>query len=213
MCFLCKLEGDQEVPVSAGVVYLMAIPPMCVARVHRRSSKLCWHAGVGLSVALTLGLAIAAALIWQREVLIRRCSLASALGSLRAIHSSSATPSSSVDLKLELDVDGEPWLLGQGSFAKVSLMGRQKIDEARWLDHTCSEHFGPKLLNKQEPLLLGQGSQAKMSSAQHASWVWSTTVRQYRAVSFCGTGTHFAAVWISTIRGTIRALWHVIEDL
>jgi hypothetical protein len=85
-----------------------------------------WLAGVALALALILGLAIAATLIWHREVLIRRCSLPGALGSLTEVRGGSGVPSTSVDLKLELDGKGEPLLLGQGSFAKVSHMGCPK---------------------------------------------------------------------------------------
>jgi hypothetical protein len=83
-------------------------------------------AGVALALALMLGLAIAASLIWHQEVLIRRCSRPGELGSLREMQGSRGAPSKSVDLKLELDGKGEPLLLGQGTFAKVSLMGCPK---------------------------------------------------------------------------------------
>ena len=99
-----------------------------------------WLAGVALALALILGLAIAATLIWHREVLIRRCSPPGELGSLREMQGSRGAPSKSVDLKLELDGKGEPLLLGQGTFAKVSLMGCPSIDEAMLLLwHTCPD--------------------------------------------------------------------------
>ena len=120
-CRCGSCGGSDDGPCNGGNAEL---PPNGPGQALLLASETLWLAGVALALALILGLAIAATLIWHREVLIRRCSLPGELGSLTAVRGGSGVPSDSVDLKLELDGKGEPLLLGQGSFAKVSLMGR-----------------------------------------------------------------------------------------
>ena len=129
-----RLAGMQGIGLAVALMMCLAMGTvqnshqmvLVRSRFQRAEVTALWLAGVALALALILGLAIAATLIWHREVLIRRCDLPDALGSLTEVRGDSGVPSGSVDLKLELDGKGEPQLLGQGSFAKVSLMGCPK---------------------------------------------------------------------------------------
>ena len=76
------------------------------------------HAGVAVPLAVVLSLLGVGLLIWRREYQIRHSSMRSALAGL-TLRGSESIPSSSQDLKLELDGKGEPLLLGQGSFGRV----------------------------------------------------------------------------------------------
>ena len=74
---------------------------------------------MALGVALMLGLIAVGLLIWRGQRQIRGNSFGGACSA--KMRGSGAAATDSADLKLELDSKGEPVVLGQGSFAKVSV--------------------------------------------------------------------------------------------
>ena len=70
------------------------------------------------------GLLTAAFFIWRRQYRIQNSSFRSTLAGLEMRSSiSGLSDTSTNDLKLELDGKGEPVMLGQGSYGRVSWLG------------------------------------------------------------------------------------------